>query len=439
MFDATGSRVGTSGTAPFHDLSYEFNFGDSVAQNWALSGAPKNTQSGGPLAAYVFERPGTYAVQVRVVAPNGQFTTANVSVTVQDPNTFYGGTRTVCVSTSANYTGCPSGAAQLTAIPTTLDGLRVLLRRGESFGAIDVRHQDDGVQVGAYGTGSKPRVSAVRIGAGRATSADFPDDITVMDLDVANGIEQTASASKLLLLRNDLDDTGSMANNSIVIGSALDYWATNSDPNRVVPTSSFYNPREIFIVENRVIGSTENDNTPLGNLYGAGSRIAILGNDIGRANQHSVRLFRAHKTVIAHNAIRGISSDGVRHAVKLHSGGFNDYADSYALSGSRWVTREVVIANNLMGDSADNNNWTVAIRPQNTTSESGEGIEDVVVENNRFARGPNTNVDVLMVGRRLLTRGNTRTTSGASMTISTENSATYTNLPSTWRGPYYIR
>lgn len=436
MFDATASRLGGSGANAFHDLSYEFNFGNNNGQAWAISGQPKNTQAGGPLAAHVYEQPGTYTARVRVRAPNGQYSDATVSVTVQDPASVYSGTRTVCVSTSANYTGCPTGAARQTALPASLGGKRVLLRRSESFAAISVRDQDDRVQVGAYGTGAKPRVPSVQIGGGRA--AEFPDDITVMDLDIANGIQQTGSASKLLILRNDLDDTGASANNIIMIGHAIDYWA-GDDPYRVAPASAFYNPHEIFIVENRVIGSTENDDTPGGNLSGIGSRMALLGNDLGRSSQHTVRLYRANKTVIAHNAIRGMSSDGMRHSLKLHSGGFGAYNDNYAISGRAWASSQVVIANNLFSDPADNNAWTVAIRPQSTVAhESAEGIEDVIVENNRFARGRNTNTDVLLVGRRLATRGNVSTTTGQRLSISTDASTNYPQLPQAWRGPYFI-
>jgi hypothetical protein len=438
MFDATASRVGASGTNAFRDLTYEFNFGNNNGQTWAISGELKNTQTGGPLAAHVYEQPGTYTVRVRVRAANGQYSDANVSVTVQDPATVYAGTRTVCVSTSANYIGCPVGAAQQTALPASLDGRRVLLRRGESFAAINVRHQDDGVIIGAYGTGAKPRVPSVQIGAGRASTADFPDEITVMDLDVANGIEQTASASRLLLMRNDLDDPGARVNNGIIIGGAIGYWASTSDPYRTVPLNAFYHPREIFVVENRVIGSTEGDDVPLANLQGGGSRMALLGNDMGRASQHTVRLYNAHKTVIAHNALRGMSSDGHRHSLKLHSGGLGAYNDSYAVSGGGWAASQIVVANNLMGDSADNNAWTLAIRPQNSGGESGEGIEDVIVENNRFSRGRSTNTDILFVGRRMTARGNVRTTAGQPLSISTEASTNYPLLPQVWRGPYYL-
>jgi len=76
----------------------------------------------------------------------------------------FAGTNTICVSTSASYSGCPSGAAQRTTLPSTYAGKRVLLRRGESFGSIAPRNTDTGFQVGAFGTGSKPNVAGVIAG-----------------------------------------------------------------------------------------------------------------------------------------------------------------------------------------------------------------------------------------------------------------------------------
>jgi len=73
-----------------------------------------------------------------------------------------------------------------------------------------------------------------------------------MDLDIANGISQTSSVSRILLLRNDLDDPGALVRNQIDIGAGIHYWAV-TDPHKFIPTSAFYQPREIFIVENRVI------------------------------------------------------------------------------------------------------------------------------------------------------------------------------------------
>lgn len=438
MFDATASTVGASGALPFHDLIYAFNFGDSAAGNWALTGLPKNTQTGGPLAAFVFERPGTYTVTVRAEAPNGQFSQTSTQVVVTDPAVHYAGARTVCVSTSANYSGCPAGAVQQTILPIPLSGKRVLLRRGESFPTIHVRHTDDDVQVATFGTGAKPRVAHVQISDGRPSSANFPEEITIMDLDVANGISQIASTARLLLLRNDLDDPGVAVVNQIDLAAALHYWAV-SDPWREIPTSAFYQPREIFVVENRVIGTATSGTATAGNLFGIASRLALLGNEMGRADQHTVRLFNAHKTVLSHNHLKGISAGGAQHPLKLHSGGFGEYHDNYEISGQTWRASQIVIADNIMSDPQDNNYQTLTVRPQNAGENSGEGIEDVVIENNRFHRGPNTNADIILVGRRMTSRGNTRMSGGAPAIHVEGISSSYPHLPAEWRGPYFLR
>nr|WP_259371323.1 PKD domain-containing protein [Caldimonas caldifontis] len=429
LFDATGTTSSLSGTDTFRQISYSFDFGDNRGESWAFSGQPKNIQVGGPLAAHVFDLPGTYTVRVTTTDAAGTRSQASVTITVHNPDSVYAGTQTLCVSPSANYTGCPAGAAQSTSLPSSYSGRRVLLRRGESFGSINMGHATSNAIVATYGSGAKPRVTSVRIGEGRPSSAIFPDDVTVMDLNVSNGIVQGSSASRLLLYRNDLADSGS-TDNQITVGSALEYWA-GSDPYRTVATNQFFNPREIFVVENRVIGSSTN--LPHMNFQGSVSRLALLGNEMGTANQHTARLYRLHKSVIAHNALRGRSSDGIRHALKLHSGGLSAYADNYASSGSSWATRYVVIANNIFGDAADNNQWTVAVTPQN--GQSVEGIEDVIVENNRYVRGSRTVTDLNITGRRIAYRGNISATSSSAASVST--GAHGGALPADWQGPYY--
>lgn len=102
-----------------------------------------------------------------------------------------------------------------------------------------------------------------------------------MDLEIAgdqDGIHHQGSGSRILLLRNNLTRQDSAANNNITIGGALNYYAA-SDPNRVVPTESFYWPREIFIVDNHLVGSTEKDSLSHLNMACLGTQYAFMGND----------------------------------------------------------------------------------------------------------------------------------------------------------------
>lgn len=321
----------------------------------------------------------------------------------------------------------------MTALPSaaTFNGRRVLLRRGETFGSISIQHGSENVQVGAFGTGAKPRVSSVTVGSMRPTSSAFPRDISIMDLTILNGFEQVVTMSRLLLYRNTFEaPTGEFRVAQINLASALAYVVQNF----TLAANQYSQPKEIFVVENQLRGSTSN---PLMNMVGEGSRFVILGNDMGTAQQHTVRLYAMHKGYIAHNALRGRSSDGIRVALKIHSGGLGNYDDNYAISGSSWASRQIVIANNRLGDSTDNNSFTGGTSPQNNGPDSREGLEDVVLENNVFHRGPNTNTEFILMGRRMTSRGNTRADGGAPNINQYNNS--YQLLPAEWVGPFYYQ
>jgi hypothetical protein len=353
---------------------------------------------------------------------------------VQDPNSVYAGLATVCVSAVSDFSGCPTGAATSTALPTVYRGKRVLLKRGESFGQITIKHTDDNVMVGTYGTGAKPNVQRVSISEyGPPSAGTFADDIVVMDLNILTNLSQFSSGARHLYYRNDLITAGGAT--GITIAGALGYWVRTSG----YPATSFYQPREIFVVENRLLGTTT-QTSPLLLLQGGGSRLGIMGNNMFTAPQHSVRLWIAHKSFIAHNALRGLSSDGIRHTLKMHSGGTLPYSDTMDLASwgttsnnGSLATSQVVIANNLFGDTQDNNQWTVETSPQNTSA--GEGIEDVIAENNRFIRGSRTTAEMVMTGRRITARGNTRV-DGQVPAINV--GPTNTVLTAEWNSPYWF-
>jgi surface-anchored protein len=402
QFDATASRA-TNVALPFHQLGYEFDFGDDRGLSWAISGQAKNTQSGGPIAAHVFDNPGTYTVRVRVRAPDGTVASTAVTITVQDPASTYAGTRTVCVSPSSNYSGCPSGAALRTSLPSSYDGQRVLLRRGETFGTINIPSTDDGGQIAAYGTGAKPSVAGVYFG-GSGSVADWPDEMTVSDLAVgAGGVNLETTGSRILLYRNDIN-IPTNGESQVNIGTAVGYYASNGS----VPASSFYWPREIFLVENDIQGDTNGDARPNIVVMGWFMKSALLGNTMNRATEHTLRMWAAHKTIVAHNFLGGDhyapSGQGIRAALKLHANGTRAYSDSLG-NGQDIATSQVVVANNRIGSSSFPGAWVVGVGPQNLTSV--EAVFDYIHENNVHGRGPYTSQDLHIAAQRATTRGNT--------------------------------
>ncbi|MEY4562744.1 MAG: hypothetical protein RLZZ618_2021 [Pseudomonadota bacterium] len=347
---------------------------------------------------------------------------------MQDPNTVYAGANTICISPSANYTGCPSGAARQTGYPTAWSGKRVLLHTGETFGPIDIQDGNNSVQVSSYGSGAKPSVASAAVGNWRPGSAAFATDISVMNLDVKNGMHQTMG-SRVLFYRNDVHTSG--AGLSMSLGGE-DYWY-RVDPYRTVAQSAFYNAREIFFVENNAL-NTDTTSASYG-IFGSGSRVALLGNTLGWQKYHSIRMTSLHRGVVAHNEAQGVSSEGIYHAIKIHSGGLNPYTDAFINNSSGeggWASNQIVVANNLIGNASANNGWTAAICSQNP--EYAEGVENVIVEDNRFVHGTGTSTDLVFGGRRLTSRGNTVTNGTRLITGAVHDRA----LPAEWKGPHYF-
>jgi hypothetical protein len=419
QFDA--SRSTASGVSlPFHQLTYEFNFGDDRGQTWANSGAAKNTQRGGPLAAHVFDQPGTYTVRVRALTSSGAYAENTITVTVQSPESVWAGTDTVCVSPSANYSGCPSGAAQQTALPSRYDGKRVLLHRGESFGSVSIAAADDNAMIGAYGTGAKPSVQGVGF-MGSGTVADWPDEITVMDLAMrSGGVNIETTASRVLLYRNDIN-VPTNADAQVNVGTAVGYYARNSS----IPASSYYWPREIFLVENDIQADT-NGGTPTMDVMGWFAKSALLGNSINRATEHSVRMWAANKVVIAHNFMGGDhyapSAPGIRAALKIHSNGTQAYTDSLG-AGQNISSSQIVVANNRIGTTSFPGSWMIGVGPQNADIGTVEATFDYIHENNSHVRGPYTSQDLHLAALRATTRGNSVLSGGTfngDMVTSTE-------------------
>ncbi|MBO3704008.1 MAG: hypothetical protein J5W83_15990, partial [Candidatus Accumulibacter sp.] len=137
-----------------------------------------------PIAAHVFERPGTYTVTLTATNPIGTTWVRRATITVLDPNAVYPGTKTVCISLTSDYTGCPAGAARQQTMPSrsAWNGKRVLFKRGQNFsalGKVDIQDGSHGVIVGAFGTGAAPEIGSVGVGDWRPETDDFASDIVV--------------------------------------------------------------------------------------------------------------------------------------------------------------------------------------------------------------------------------------------------------------------
>ncbi|MCP4346196.1 MAG: PKD domain-containing protein, partial [Desulfobacterales bacterium] len=102
-------------SAAFSNTFYSWNFGDSSSGTWAETGTSKNIDTG-PVSAHVFETPGEYTVTLTAKNNSGTIGAETVLITVENPETVYAGTNTVCISRSDSndFTGCPDNAEQVT-------------------------------------------------------------------------------------------------------------------------------------------------------------------------------------------------------------------------------------------------------------------------------------------------------------------------------------
>ena len=416
-------QIDASGMGAFNG-TYDFNFGDERGLNWAVTGLPKNTQRSGALAAHVYDLPGTYTVTVG---------SSTLTITVQDPNVVFANANTICVSTSASYSGCPAGAAQQTALPSSYAGKRVLLRRGESFGTIAPRNTDAGFQVGAFGTGSKPNVAGVYTGMSYGV-AEWANDWTIMDLNIGSGaVNVDATTKRFLLYRNDIV-VPSGGQSQVNIGTASGYYQSHNTGS--VPGSMYW-PREVFLVENNIQGAVNSTATPNLVVMGYFLKSALLGNTMDRATEHTLRVWAASKLVIAHNVMGGnhyaASAPGIRAALKIHSSGLQTFTDLISTSTTP-ASSQVIIANNTIGSPTFPGSWLSGLGPQNADAGTLEGMEDFIAENNLFVRGPYSSSEIQWRGRRMTKRGNTLQGGGTPDIV--RNGSNFDAGLNAWDGPY---
>jgi PKD repeat protein len=386
FFDATTAEVmqppEVDGRREYADLKYEWDFGDPDSGSWGTSSGLSKNRESAYLAAHVYEKPGTYTVKLTVTSIAGATAQYSTAIMVDDPEVIYAGQATTCVSTGSNFEGCPTGALQVTSndfagLKQYLgDGKRILLRRGDAWKAagsgITLTDQNGPFTISAFGACSNPdRLGICENAPKIEMSADPGDDLPAvfrlhysMDVRITDltlqGDQNTAAISgttemhRILALR--LRTRGFRA----ALGNST--WDTKD-------------------FEELALVSCDAAGTLLYVVYLGGMRMAVIGGDFRDSSEtHVLRLWQAHRTVIAHNEMSGSSlntADG-RHALKLHGPSQEALART---DGGRLEhpTRHVVVADNIFGSSGP---WPVAVGPQDALKD--ERLEDILLERNRF-------------------------------------------------------
>lgn len=421
-FDAIGT-IDSSVSDPFRELGYSFYFGDLASGTWRHTGLSKNSQSGGPLAAHVYDNPGTYTATLIVGDDTRQAT-----ISVLDPNTVFSGTNTVCLSRNTDLSGCPSGAQQITNInawPIIESNKRYMLRAGQDFssiGSLQTQRIHD-TQITSFGSGDMPVVGTVILQLGSGSYPDNGPDDWINNVQVwglnAFKIENNITGRDLLIYKNNIH--GTIRNTGIYFAHSYPQRrAANNYPRSLIL------PKNIFVVENTSTAG-------MSRHTGRGQMI-WMGNEFTNTLETNQRLWQSYKTFIAHNKWGGDSSRGGKANIKLHADGFDEVnIDALVPSNHDPRTQYVVIADNIANTSSSTNIWTtISVKPQDRVL--GEGLESVIMERNTHVEGSQSTTAGAFAGRNIITRGEIFLGSLTQPSVNHLGES----LPLSWQGPYYI-
>jgi hypothetical protein len=405
FFDGSASTaVGTG--KPFHDLDYQWSFGESGLGNWgtgARASAISRNLDSGPMAAHVFESPGTYTVTL-TATDGSNVGSSTMQVTVTDPEIVFVA-NTACISVAGNFTGCPSGATHITSsdysgvINGNATVRRFLFNRGETFtaaGQAKEMRSGPGL-IGAYGSGAAPRwqLTAGKTGLTLADpSTPTISDWRVMDIEIdgqgqnTNGVSAAGSINQVLLLRVNIHNTH---NGMLFDVSLLDYYNGSQGGNRGLPMWD-----QLAIVDSRVntiyggVGISQNG--AAAGYYGgyiSASQFTFMGNNFDNVNggEHVLRTPYVGRGVISHNYLA--RPDRSKHCLKLHAPSFG----GTGTVGGRYSEKIVVADNTFDGNTSEQN---VKLAPQNTNSD--ERIRNVIIERNYFLMGVSSSSALVVQG-----------------------------------------
>jgi hypothetical protein len=351
FFDATATTHTDPNINTFHDLLYGWHFGDPNQGTWTNGSLQEDKNyAWGPVSAHVFPDPGDYTVTLTVTDPNGITSQATRDIEVDDPNTYFSGTNTICYRSTAtgNFDGCPSGATQTTQSSYTTilaahydQQKRALLRRGDTFTGGSTNTLKSGpATLAAFGSGDKPKVTA-----DRAFYVAETRDWRVIDIvyDASGGsaweligdhpsIQSPSFAVEhLLLYRMEVTNT---PHNGIIVGN----YSTLNGNNW--PDLPIY----VFFVESKFTNINGNI------FYGALRRIGWLGNEFGSVPTHLTRLQHLEKGVVSYNLYGASATD--KHPLPLRANSW-ECGPLYCFD-AKWhgrYTEQVVVSHNRFPES----------------------------------------------------------------------------------------
>lgn len=416
-FDASGTTA-TGVTQPFRDLGYSFNYGDSGSGTFE-NGDSKNVDRGGPFGAHVFETPGTYTVKVGVLNPDdSDFAQTSITITVQDPDTVYSGTNTICYSLTSDHTGAPAGAqlvSNATALPAIESNKRYLFHRGQDFsslpgsiswntGVISVGYGVTDAQIGDYGTGDPPIFNKAITWVDWQGAASAPERITFYNLECVSDSDTIGGFSH----RNCSWLWCGFGTTLNHIGEGIRAEAEGSNGTSEQRAALYFPEYTIYHECYPSVPATDSC------LFGTGYGWVIQGTSVTNPYQHCIRTYAAPGALIQHNVLNASTHSGggtnIGHNIKMQGIGPDIVTPGEsALSHIDPATSYAIIRENDIGVGTDTNfDWTpIIVGPENPDTPV-QGLEWVIIEANRLAG--NYAFGIQADGRFHTVRGNTGST-----------------------------
>jgi len=318
FFDGTtdaGTNHSDGDLVEFRDLLCEWNFDDSDSGTWTNTGASKN-EATGCIAAHVYETAGTYNPTLRIRDEAGNEQTVSRTITVTAADATWSGSQTVCVSTSGNFAGCPSGASQVVSsdydqvlanqcdVNSNNARRRCLFRRGERF-TINAGTQlwNGPMMIGAFGTGARPIIDGSSMGdspmhtLGRYTPAENATDIRITGLEFIGGSGYQGNSHSIVTCGS----AGSVGVEDVLLMDLV-----TRDVGTTIACADSGNPRDtpdkLAFVDLTVHSP---DHRSVGFL--SSTRTAIMGvrSDATGARSSHARISFGRKMVVQHNELTG--------------------------------------------------------------------------------------------------------------------------------------
>lgn len=404
----------------------------SVTFRYSRLARSKNVASGGPLAAHVFETPGTYNVSMTV--QKGDYSdTETVEITVADPDVYYAGAATIYVSSAGDFSAAPGGATTSTSIPTGEDlrEKRILILGGETHVLPAMWTGEYNTQFGRFGAPelgpAKVRWIGQRTASGAYYTGNWPSNVTFLEgCDVwesegsvagtyRQGFADDYTVNNFLFVKTNLYNSNYDAVNSIPFALAeLTMFSVINAPDDTV-AARFTFPKGNIAYEMEIDRPWDAEQYMSIIIYtNCAHQQAYLGCYFDKSFTELTRHPCGIKMLMEQCRSPGrINPLRPRNIIKFHANGDDAFEDP-PTAGKRYESAFNILRNNDfhggMGDGAD----VVALAPQDngnaavTTNYTVQKLRDCIIEGNAFRLNPaaEPNNHIIMLGQNMTSRNN---------------------------------